>query len=126
MTRSSRRAFLASAAGTSAATFWIPRKAHGYSRAHVTTMKSIRGVSKWDLDTPALVLDLDKLEQNIAAMRASLAGTKVGARPHAKTHKSADIAKLQLAAGAVGICTPQPTAAEAHSAAGGQKISEQT
>src|SRR5688572_29620516 len=126
MTRSSRRDFLASAAGTSAATFWIPKKVYGYSRAHAVDTKSSRGVSKWDLDTPALVLDLDKLEQNIAAMRASVAGTKVGVRPHAKTHKSADIAKLQLAAGAAGISTPQPTAAEAHSAAGGQKISEQT
>ena len=93
MKRSSRRDFLASAAGTSAVTFWIPKKVHGYSRAHVTDTKSTKGVSKWDLDTPALVLDLDKLEQNIAAMRTSLAATKVGVRPHAKTHKSADIAK---------------------------------
>ena len=112
MKRSSRRDFLTSAAGTSAVTFWMPKKVYGYSRAHVTDMKSSRGVSKWDLDTPALVLDLDKLEQNIAAMRASLAGTKVGARPHAKTHKSADIAKLQFAAGAVGICTAKLTEAE--------------
>ena len=79
-------------------------------------------MSKWDLDTPALVLDLDKLEQNIAAMRASLAGTKVGVRPHAKTHKSADIAKLQLAAGAVGICTAKLTEAETLFAEGIQKI----
>jgi D-serine deaminase-like pyridoxal phosphate-dependent protein len=85
-------------------------------------MKSIRGVSKWDLDTPALVLDLDKLEQNIAAMRASLAATKVGARPHGKTHKSADIAKLQLAAGAVGICAAKLSEAEALSGEGIQKI----
>ena len=122
MKRSSRRDFLTSAAGTSAATFWMPKKVYGYSRAHVTDMKSSRGVSKWDLDTPALVLDLDKLEQNIAAMRASLAGTKVGARPHAKTHKSADIAKLQLAAGAVGICTAKLTEAETLFAEGVQKI----
>ena len=122
MKRSSRRDFLTSAAGTSAATFWMPKKVYGYSRAHVTDMKSSRGVSKWDLDTPALVLDLDKLEQNIAAMRASLAGTKVGARPHAKTHKSADIAKLQLAAGAVGICTAKLTEAETLFAEGIQKI----
>jgi D-serine deaminase-like pyridoxal phosphate-dependent protein len=122
MTRSSRRDFLASAAGTSAATFWIPKKVYGYSRAHAADTKSSRGVSKWDLDTPALVLDLDKLEQNIAAMRASVAGTKVGVRPHAKTHKSADIAKLQIAAGAVGICTAKLTEAEALFAEGVQKI----
>ena len=122
MTQSSRRDFLASAAGSSAATFWIPKKVHGYSRADMADMKSIRGVSKWDLDTPALVLDLDKLEQNIATLRASFAGTKVGARPHAKTHKSADIAKLQLAAGAVGICTAKLTEAEALLEGGIQKI----
>jgi D-serine deaminase-like pyridoxal phosphate-dependent protein len=122
MKRASRRDFLASAAGTSAVTFWIPKKVHGYSRSHVTDLKSSRGVSKWDLDTPALVLDLDKLEQNIAALRASLAGTNVGARPHAKTHKSADIAKLQLAAGAVGICTAKLSEAEALFAEGVQKV----
>ena len=122
MTRSSRRDFLTTAAGTSAATFWIPKKVHGYSRAHVTEMKSIKGVSKWDLDTPALVLDLDKLEQNISGMKSSLAASKVGARPHAKTHKSADIAKLQLAAGAVGHCTAKLTEAEALFAEGIQKI----
>ena len=122
MSRSSRRAFLTSAAGTSAATFWMPKKVFGYSRAHVLDLKSSRGVSKWDLDTPALILDLDKLEKNIAAMRTYLAGTKVGFRPHAKTHKSADIAKLQLAAGAVGICTAKLTEAETLFAEGIQKI----
>src|SRR5688572_5430572 len=122
MSRSSRRTFLASAAGTSAATFWMPKKVFGYSRAHVMDLKSTRGVSKWDLDTPALVLDLDKLERNIASMQASLASAKVGARPHGKTHKSADIAKLQLAAGAIGICTAKLTEAEALFAEGVQKI----
>ena len=122
MSRSSRRAFLASAAGTSAATFWMPKKVFGYSRAHVVDLKSSRGVSKWDLDTPALVLDLDKLEKNIATVRTHLAGTKVGFRPHAKTHKSADIAKLQLAAGAVGVCTAKLTEAEALFAEGIRKI----
>jgi len=122
MSRPSRRDFLTSAAGTSAVTFWVPRKVHGYSRAHVIDAKTSRGVSKWDLDTPALVLDLDKLEQNIATMRASLAATKVAARPHAKTHKSADIAKMQIAAGAVGICTAKLSEAEALFAEGVQKI----
>jgi D-serine deaminase-like pyridoxal phosphate-dependent protein len=121
MSRASRRAFLSVAAGTSA-TFWMPKKVYGYSRAHVTDLKSSRGISKWDLDTPALVLDLDKLEKNIAAMRAYLAGTRVGFRPHAKTHKSAEIAKLQLAAGAVGICTAKLTEAETLFAEGIQKI----
>jgi len=122
MTKSSRRDFLASAAGTGAATLWIPKKVNGYSRAHVVDMKTTRGMSKWDLDTPALVLDLDKLEKNIAAMRAYLSTTKVGARPHAKTHKSAEIAKMQIAAGAVGVCTAKLGEAEALFAEGVQKI----
>ena len=122
MTKPSRRDFLTSAAGTGAATFWIPKKVYGYSRAHVIDMKTTKGMSKWDLDTPALVLDLDKLEQNIAAMRASLAATKVAARPHAKTHKSAEISKMQIAAGAVGICTAKLSEAETLYAAGVQKI----
>ena len=122
MSQSSRRDFLATAAGTSAATFWIPKKVYGYSRAHVVDMKSTRGMSKWDLDTPALVLDLDKLEQNIAKMRTSLSAAGMGARPHAKTHKSSDIAKLQLGAGAVGVCTAKLSEAEALFAEGVQKI----
>jgi len=125
MTQPSRRNFL-TVAGTSAATFWIPKQVHGYSRAemlaHVTDTKVSRGISKWELDTPALVLDLAKLDQNIATMRASLAGTGVGMRPHAKTHKSGHIAKLQLAAGAVGICAAKVSEAEALFADGVQKI----
>jgi D-serine deaminase-like pyridoxal phosphate-dependent protein len=124
MSQPSRRDFLTSAAGsTAAATFWVPKQVNGYSRAHVTdALKVKRGISKWDLDTPALVLDLDKLEQNIAAMQSSLGKTKVASRPHAKTHKSADIAKLQLAKGSVGICTAKISEAEALSAEGVQKI----
>jgi D-serine deaminase-like pyridoxal phosphate-dependent protein len=125
MKPSSRRDFL-TAAGTTAATFWVPRKVHGYSgaelMAHVIDTKVSKGISKWDLDTPALVLDLDKLDQNIATMRTSLAATKIAARPHAKTHKSADIAKLQFAAGAVGICTAKLSEAETLFAEGVQKI----
>jgi D-serine deaminase-like pyridoxal phosphate-dependent protein len=119
-----RRDFL-TAAGTTGAMFWVPRKVYGYSRAemlaHATDIKA-RGLSKWDLDTPALVLDLDKLEQNIAKMRASLSGTGVATRPHAKTHKSSDIARLQMGAGAVGICTAKVSEAEALFAGGIQKI----
>jgi len=69
--------------------------------------ESLIGVpgSRQRLHTPALVLDLDALEHNIAAMARRAADYGVALRPHAKTHKSADIARLQLAAGAVGICT---------------------
>jgi len=75
-------------------------------------------VSKWDLDTPALCVDLDRLEQNIAKMQAALRRNRLDARPHAKTHKSADIARLQLDAGAIGICCAKLGEAEALAAKG--------
>jgi 3-hydroxy-D-aspartate aldolase len=56
------------------------------------------------LDTPALVVDLDALARNIAAMAAHARAVGVTLRPHAKTHKSVRIAEMQVAAGAVGIC----------------------
>ena len=76
------------------------------------------GTSKWDLDTPALCVDLDKLAANIAKAQAVLTANGIAARPHAKTHKCAAIARLQLDAGAVGICTAKLSEAEALAAAG--------
>ena len=60
--------------------------------------------SRRDLNTPVLVVDLDALNRNIATMAAFARGQGVQLRPHAKTHKSPDIAKLQMAAGAIGLC----------------------
>ncbi len=60
--------------------------------------------SRADLNTPVLVLDIDALDRNIAAMAGLAAARGIGLRPHAKTHKSVDIAKRQLAAGAAGVC----------------------
>jgi 3-hydroxy-D-aspartate aldolase len=56
------------------------------------------------LNTPALVVDIDTLDRNIAAMQALADAKGIALRPHAKTHKSVDIAKRQLAAGAIGQC----------------------
>lgn len=60
--------------------------------------------SRADLNTPVLVLDVAALDRNIAAMAALTARHGVGLRPHAKTHKSVDIAQRQIAAGASGVC----------------------
>ena len=60
--------------------------------------------SRADLNTPVLVLDADALDRNIAAMAALVAAKGITLRPHAKTHKSVDIAKRQIGAGAVGVC----------------------
>ncbi|HXC53592.1 MAG TPA: DSD1 family PLP-dependent enzyme [Candidatus Limnocylindrales bacterium] len=60
--------------------------------------------SREKLVTPALVLDLDILEANIARMADHCRRAGIALRPHAKTHKSARIARLQIEAGAIGIC----------------------
>jgi D-serine deaminase-like pyridoxal phosphate-dependent protein len=59
--------------------------------------------SRARLCTPALVLDLAALERNVVAMAAWCAQHGVALRPHAKTHKSVEVARRQLEAGAVGI-----------------------
>jgi D-serine deaminase-like pyridoxal phosphate-dependent protein len=61
------------------------------------------GCPKDELDTPALCLDLDKLESNIRTMAGLCARHGVAWRPHSKAHKSPAIAQLELAAGALGI-----------------------
>ena len=70
------------------------------------------------IDTPALVIDLDAMERNLAAMATFARQNRVKLRPHAKMHKSAALAKLQMAAGAVGVCVQKTSEAEALVAAG--------
>ena len=66
-----------------------------------------------EVDTPALILDLDSFEANLDRMAASLHGTGTRLRAHAKTHKSPTIAHLQMARGAVGQCVQKVAEAEA-------------
>jgi len=65
------------------------------------------------IDTPALVIDFDAMQRNLAAMAAYAHEHRMRLRPHAKTHKSAAIARLQIDAGAVGICVQKLSEAEA-------------
>ena len=76
------------------------------------------GLSKWDLDTPALCLDLRALDRNIARMADFLRDGPTGVRPHSKTHKCPAIAWKQLRAGAVGITCAKVGEAEAMASAG--------
>src|SRR6201985_1069080 len=69
--------------------------------------------SRRSLNTPALVLDLEMLDRNIAEMANFAKAHNVKLRPHSKTHKSADIAKRQIAAGALGVCCAKLGEAEA-------------
>jgi D-serine deaminase-like pyridoxal phosphate-dependent protein len=70
------------------------------------------------LDTPALCIDLDAMERNIAAMAEFCRSKGVALRPHAKTHKSVNIAARQIAAGAIGICCATAGEAEVMAAGG--------
>jgi D-serine deaminase-like pyridoxal phosphate-dependent protein len=70
------------------------------------------------IDTPALVIDLDAMERNLAAMASFARGHGMRLRPHAKMHKCAAIARLQMAAGAVGVCVQKTSEAEALADAG--------
>jgi D-serine deaminase-like pyridoxal phosphate-dependent protein len=80
------------------------------------------GVSKWELDTPALCVDLDKMEKNIATMQDAMKKYGLPSRPHSKTHKCAAIAKYQLKTGSIGICCAKLSEAEAMVANGVDKI----
>ena len=111
----SRRSFLQTA-GIGAAAVWVPKPVKGYTRAEMSALASAGrlevGISKWDLDTPALCVDLDKLEQNLETMRTAMARDGIASRPHAKTHKCPAIARLQMNSGSVGICTAKVSEAE--------------
>src|SRR5262245_54042072 len=66
-----------------------------------------------EVDTPALIVDLDAFEHNLAALARKLADRPVKLRPHSKTHKSPIIALKQIALGAVGVCCQKVAEAEA-------------
>lgn len=97
-------------------------KASAYSLAEIEGKlaygSSISGVTKADLPTPALMLDLDAFEANVAHMAAHAKGAGLNMRPHAKTHKCSEIAKRQLKAGALGVCVATIREGEAMAAAG--------
>ena len=73
---------------------------------------------KWDVDTPALLVDLDLVERNIAGMAAFFREHGVGWRPHTKGQKVPRIAHLQIEAGALGITCAKLGEAEVMAAAG--------
>lgn len=64
--------------------------------------------SRSRLETPAAVLDLDIFERNIATLADTCKRAGIAFRPHAKSHKCAEIARRQMAAGASGICCAKP------------------
>jgi D-serine deaminase-like pyridoxal phosphate-dependent protein len=71
-----------------------------------------------EVDTPALIVDLDRFDANIGRLMQAVAGCNVRVRPHAKSHKCVEIARRQVAAGAVGICVQKTSEAEPFLAGG--------
>jgi D-serine deaminase-like pyridoxal phosphate-dependent protein len=76
---------------------------------------AVQGMSLSDIQTPALVVDLDALDYNISTLARIVEthGHAVTLRPHVKAHKSVEIALLQIRAGAVGVCCQTVGEAEA-------------
>ena len=64
------------------------------------------------IDTPALVIDLDAMERNLHRMAEFARSRGIRLRPHAKMHKCAALARLQIEAGAVGLCVQKTAEAE--------------
>jgi D-serine deaminase-like pyridoxal phosphate-dependent protein len=77
-----------------------------------------RSGSRFEINTPALILDLDALERNIACMAQTMKGFGRGLRPHAKSHKCSRIGEMQINAGALGVCCATLDEAEVMAAAG--------
>ncbi len=71
-----------------------------------------------DLETPSLVVDLGRMERNIARMAAIADAAGVALRPHAKTHKTPQIGRLQIAAGSPGLTVAKLGEAEVFADAG--------
>ena len=71
-----------------------------------------------ELQTPCLVVDLDRLERNLRSWQDAVAAHGVRFRPHIKTHKTLEVARMQLAAGAAGITTAKVSEAELYVDAG--------
>lgn len=107
-----RRKFLAASVGTS---FTAAATAHAADAPALG--EEYRGRDKAELPTPALLVDLDRFEQNVRTMAEHAKTAGCGLRPHAKTHKCPEIARRQIAAGALGVCVATVPEAAAMTAA---------
>lgn len=69
-------------------------------------------MQKYQLDTPCLVIDINKLKHNLSTMQTHCSQSTVNLRPHAKTHKCSQIAKMQIESGAIGISVSKVSEAQ--------------
>jgi len=122
--KTTRRDWLRAGAGVGMAApfFMVAKPTWGYSVDEVESKlkqgTSVGGVTLNDLPTPSLIIDLDRLEGNIAKMAKHAKAASTNLRPHGKTHKCPDIARRQIKAGAIGICSATISEAERMADAG--------
>ena len=107
----SRRNFLKSSLGS--VSVFIPSIKSGLDYNEIKEkVKNGGNISKWEIDTPALLLDMDAFEGNLKKMSEYGGRNNLLVRPHAKTHKCRIISKKQISSGAIGICTAKLSEAE--------------
>ncbi len=122
--KTTRRDWLRASASVGAAApfFLVAKPVWGYSVDEVESKlkkgKSISGVTLNDLPTPSLIIDLDRLEANIAKLAKHAKAAGINLRPHGKTHKCPEIAHRQIKAGALGLCSATISEAERMADAG--------
>ena len=120
--RRSRREWLRVGFYTAVAPTIMSTRAKAYDiheiEAKLAADGPVSGVTKGDLSTPSLLLDLDVFEANVGRMAAHATEAGLDLRPHAKTHKCSEIARRQVGAGALGVCVATIREAEAMAAAG--------
>lgn len=127
----SRRRFLTA----SGAAFALPRfsAAHAANNRRAATAPSTptsdlgpraleRSLEIDQIETPALLLDLDAFERNLERMAVHAKARGIGLRPHGKTHKCPVIARRQMEKGAIGVCAAKVSEAEVFVAAGIQSV----
>jgi D-serine deaminase-like pyridoxal phosphate-dependent protein len=90
------------------------------ARPHIAAALATLGQpgSALTIPTPAVLIDLDAFERNVAKMAGRAAAAGLALRPHAKSHKCAALIRRQLEAGAVGVCCAKLAEAEALAAEG--------
>lgn len=108
-----RRSFVAT--GFAASALYAAKRSYTYSEIdRMIATGNVKGkLTKEDLPTPALIVDLDAFESNSKKMIGYVKGKNRAIRPHAKTHKCPDIAKYLIQQGAVGACAAKIMEAEA-------------
>src|SRR3954454_13824585 len=120
----SRREFFSAAAGAMACARRLggartPGADFPYAEFEArSARRDFRGITKDVLPTPCMLVDLDLFEKNVKTMADHCKTTGINVRPHVKVHKSVDVAKRQIAEGAIGLTCETIAEAELMSGAG--------